>query len=50
LAKKKIAMELLEHADFGLSAQVLQEFYVTVTRKIKVPWNAIRENTALGDG
>lgn len=37
LAKKKAAMELLEHADFGLSAQVLQEFYVTVTRKIKVP-------------
>lgn len=26
---KKAAMELLEHADFGLSAQVLQEFYVT---------------------
>ncbi|MGJ3243564.1 MAG: PIN domain-containing protein [Opitutales bacterium] len=37
LAKKKAAMELLEHADFGLSAQVLQEFYVTVTRKIEVP-------------
>lgn len=35
LAKKKAAMELLEQADFGLSAQVLQEFYVTVTRKIK---------------
>jgi hypothetical protein len=25
---------------FGLSAQVLQEFYVTVTRKIKVPMTA----------
>jgi predicted nucleic acid-binding protein len=37
LTKKKAAMELLERADFGLSAQVLQEFYVTVTRKIKVP-------------
>jgi len=37
LIKKKAAMELLEHADFGLSAQVLQEFYVTVTRKIEVP-------------
>lgn len=37
LVKKKAAMELLAHADFGLSAQVLQEFYVTVTRKIKVP-------------
>lgn len=37
LTKKKAAMELLEHADFGLSAQVLQEFDVTVTRKIEVP-------------
>lgn len=37
LTKKEAAMELLEHADFGLSAQVLQEFYVTVTRKIEVP-------------
>ena len=26
--------------DFGLSAQVLQEFYVTVVRKIKVPLSA----------
>lgn len=35
--KKKAAMDLLENADFGLSAQVIQEFYVTVTRKIKKP-------------
>ena len=33
-AKKEKALELIERADFGLSAQVLQEFYVTVTRKI----------------
>jgi predicted nucleic acid-binding protein len=27
----------VQQADFGLSAQVLQEFYVTVTRKIRKP-------------
>ena len=32
--KKERALELIEHADFGLSAQVLQEFYVNVTSKI----------------
>ena len=36
-AKKEKALELIEHADFGLSAQVLQEFYVNVTRKIASP-------------
>jgi predicted nucleic acid-binding protein len=35
--KKEKALELIEHADFGLSAQVLQEFYVNVTRKIARP-------------
>lgn len=35
--KKEKAMALIEHTDFGLSAQVLQEFYVTVTRKIALP-------------
>ena len=35
--KKAKALELIEHADFGLSAQVLQEFYVNVTRKISLP-------------
>jgi predicted nucleic acid-binding protein len=39
-AKKERALELIEHADFGLSAQVLQEFYVTVTRKIARPLSA----------
>ncbi len=32
--KKGRALELIVQTDFGLSAQVLQEFYVTVTRKI----------------
>jgi predicted nucleic acid-binding protein len=36
-AKKERALELITHADFGLSAQVLQEFYVNVTTKIAVP-------------
>ena len=35
--KKERALELIQHADFGLSAQVLQEFYVNVTRKIVKP-------------
>lgn len=36
-AKKERALELIEQIDFGLSAQVLQEFYVNVTRKIAQP-------------
>ena len=36
-AKKDRAIELIEQVDFGLSAQVLQEFYVSVTRKIERP-------------
>jgi len=35
--KKEIALELIENTDFGLSAQVLQEFYVNVTGKIALP-------------
>ena len=35
--KRKRAVELIESEDFGLSAQVLQEFYVAVVRKIEVP-------------
>jgi len=35
--KRRRALELVRRADFGLSAQVLQEFYVTVTRKIRKP-------------
>ena len=36
-SKKAKALELVKRSDFGLSAQVLQEFYVTVTRKIRKP-------------
>jgi predicted nucleic acid-binding protein len=35
--KKKRALALIESIDFGLSAQVMQEFYVVVTRKIARP-------------
>ena len=35
--KKEAAISLIESTDFGLSAQILQEFYVTVTRKLRVP-------------
>jgi predicted nucleic acid-binding protein len=36
-AKRRRALDLIEKENFGLSAQVLQEFYVAVTRKIAVP-------------
>ncbi len=35
--KRERALALIERENFGLSAQVLQEFYVTVVRKIHVP-------------
>ncbi len=35
--KRRHALQLIEEEDFGLSAQVLQEFFVIVTRKIDVP-------------
>jgi len=35
--KKERALELIQESDFGLSAQVLQEFYGNVTRKIALP-------------
>ena len=35
--KRKRAMEIIAAGRFGLSAQVLQEFFVVVTRKIAVP-------------
>ncbi len=38
--KRSRAVELIEHEDFGLSAQVVQEFYVTVVRKIEIPLSA----------
>jgi predicted nucleic acid-binding protein len=36
-AKRTRALKLIRESDFGLSAQVLQEFYVTVTRKFRKP-------------
>jgi len=35
--KQEASMKLIEECNFGLSAQVMQEFYVTVTRKLKTP-------------
>ena len=35
--KKKIAVDLIQSTEFGVSAQVLQEFYVVGTRKAEVP-------------
>lgn len=36
-AKRRRALALIDGEDFGISAQVLQEFYVTVVRKAAVP-------------
>jgi predicted nucleic acid-binding protein len=36
-AKRNRALELIDTMNFALSAQVLQEFYVTVTRKMEIP-------------
>jgi predicted nucleic acid-binding protein len=36
-ARRTKALRIVQRSDFGLSAQVLQEFYVTVTRKIRKP-------------
>jgi len=38
--KRRRAMELVESIDFGTSAQVLQEFFVTVVRKAARPISA----------
>lgn len=38
--KRKRAMELVETTDFGTSAQVLQEFFVTVVKKVSRPISA----------
>jgi predicted nucleic acid-binding protein len=41
-SKRKRAIELINTEDFGLSAQVLQEFYVTVVRKARVPLSSAK--------
>ena len=38
--KRKRALDLIQSEDFGTSAQVLQEFYVTVVRKASRPLSA----------
>jgi len=38
--KRKRAFELIETMDFGTSAQVMQEFFVTVVRKASRPLSA----------
>jgi predicted nucleic acid-binding protein len=35
--RKRQALALLQRTDFGLSAEVLQEFFVTVTQRIRRP-------------
>ncbi len=35
-AKARVALELIASTQFGVSAQILQEFYVTTTRKLRV--------------
>ena len=40
--KRKRALELVESTDFGTSAQVLQEFFVTVVRKASRPLSAAK--------
>ena len=39
-SKRKRALELIESEDFGTSAQVLQEFFVTVVKKAARPLTA----------
>jgi len=40
--KKKRALELVQSEDFGTSAQVLQEFFVTVVKKASRPLSAVQ--------
>ena len=39
--KRNRALQLIEGRSFGTSAQVMQEFYVTVTSKIVLPMSAV---------
>ncbi len=40
--KQKRALELIRSEDFGTSAQVIQEFFVTVVRKASRPLSAVQ--------
>ncbi len=35
--KQRVALDLINRTDFGTATQVMQEFYVTVTRKLEIP-------------
>jgi predicted nucleic acid-binding protein len=48
-AKKRVALDLIATADFGLSAQVLQELYLTLTRKAVRPLPVERTLALLDD-
>jgi predicted nucleic acid-binding protein len=41
-SKRKRALDLIQSEDFGTSAQVLQEFFVTVVRKASRPLSAVQ--------
>ncbi len=45
--KRKIASSLIDGGEFGISGQVLAEFYATSTRKMRPPMTA-RSGTSLG--
>ncbi|TVS12639.1 MAG: PIN domain-containing protein [Wenzhouxiangella sp.] len=40
--KREAALTLIEREEFALSAQILQEFYVTVTRKLEKPLSSLQ--------
>lgn len=40
--KQETALTLIEREEFALSAQVLQEFFVTVTRKLERPLSSLQ--------
>ena len=40
--KRKRALDLIQSEDFGTSAQVLQEFFVTVVKKASRPLSAVQ--------
>ena len=42
--EREQALALIEREDVGVSAQILQEFYVTVTRKIETPLTSEQVN------
>ena len=41
LQKRRTAMEVIDREDFATSAQVLQEFFVTVTKRVAAPLSVV---------